>query len=362
MYEQFYGLAERPFDLTPNPRYLLLTPSHREALANLDYGISARAGLIVVTGEAGTGKTTLLRRVMSKGVSGPSRARNVRTVYLANPTLDRSEFVEYLARGFGLPQEALASKARLLAELEQVLVAFRRADTFVALIIDEAQSLPYELMEEVRLLANIESDTDKLLPVVLVGQPELADRLNERALRQLKQRVALRCRIDPLDLHQTAAYIAHRLTLAGGDPASVFSRESVIAIYERSRGIPRLDQRDLRQRLAQRLRARSAADRLGSDRRGRRRFRPHPRVGIDRLVTRSSRWRRRFTARERAETKTTPLTPRPPAMHRRDRCDGANRSGDSREQSHPIRSARHIRPVTPMLNLAKCWISTRGSD
>ena len=95
-------------------------------------------------------------------------------------------------------------------------------------------------MEEVRLLANIESDTDKLLPVVLVGQPELADRLNERALRQLKQRVALRCRINPLDLHQTAAYIAHRLTLAGGDPASVFSRESVIAIYERSRGIPRL--------------------------------------------------------------------------------------------------------------------------
>jgi type II secretory pathway predicted ATPase ExeA len=217
-----------------------LTPSHREALANLDYGISSRAGLIVVTGEAGTGKTTLLRRVMSKGVNGASRARNVRTVYLANPTLDRREFVEYLARGFGLPPEALASKARLLTELEQVLVAFRRADTSVALIIDEAQSLPYELMEEVRLLANIESDTDKLLPVVLVGQPELADRLNERSLRQLKQRVALRCRIHPLDLHQTAAYIAHRLTLAGGDPASVFSRESVIAIYERSRGIPRL--------------------------------------------------------------------------------------------------------------------------
>jgi general secretion pathway protein A len=240
MYEQFYGLAERPFDLTPNPRYLLLTPSHREALANLDYGISSRAGLIVVTGEVGTGKTTLLRRVISKGVNGAGRPRNVRTVYLANPTLDRHEFVEYLARGFGLPQEALSSKARLLTELEQVLVAFRRADTFVALIIDEAQSLPYELMEEVRLLANIESETDKLLPVVLVGQPELADRLNERALRQLKQRVALRCRINPLDLHQTAAYIAHRLTLAGGDPASVFSRESVIAIFERSRGIPRL--------------------------------------------------------------------------------------------------------------------------
>jgi general secretion pathway protein A len=239
VYEQFYGLAERPFDLTPNPRYLLLTPSHREALANLDYGISSRKGLIVLTGEAGTGKTTLLRRVMAKGVSGDGRPRSVRTVYLSNPTLDRGEFVEYLARGFGLSPDAHTSKARLLNELEATLTGLRRADTAVALIIDEAQSLPYELMEEIRLLANIESDTDKLLPVVLVGQPELADRLNDRSLRQLKQRVALRCQLDPLELHQTAAYIAHRLTLAGGDPASVFSREAVIAIHERSHGIPR---------------------------------------------------------------------------------------------------------------------------
>ena len=239
MYEQFYGLTERPFDLTPNPRYLLLTPSHREALANLDYGIGSRKGLIVLTGEAGTGKTTLLRRVMSKGVSGTGRTRTVRTVYLANPTLDRREFVEYLARGFGLPPDAYSSKARLLVELEQTLAGLRRADTSVALIIDEAQSLPYELLEEVRLLANIESDTEKLLPVILVGQPELADRLNESALRQLKQRVALRCRLEPLELPQTAAYVAHRLTLAGGKPATVFSREAVIAVHARSGGIPR---------------------------------------------------------------------------------------------------------------------------
>src|SRR4051794_41056862 len=119
MYEQFYGLSERPFDLTPNPRYLLLTPSHREALANLDYGIASRKGLIVVTGDAGTGKTTLLRRVMGKGISGNGRPRAVHTVYLANPTLERREFVEYLARGFGLSPDAHASKARLLVELEQ---------------------------------------------------------------------------------------------------------------------------------------------------------------------------------------------------------------------------------------------------
>ena len=239
VYEQFYGLAERPFDLTPNPRYLLLTPSHREALANLDYGISSRKGLIVLTGEAGTGKTTLLRRVMAKGVSGTGRARSVRSVYLSNPTLSRSEFVEYLARGFGLSPDAHTSKACLLAELEVTLTGLLRSDTAVALVIDEAQSLPYDLMEEIRLLANIESDTDKLLPVVLVGQPELGERLNELTLRQLKQRVALRCQLDPLELHHTAAYIAHRLTLAGGDPASVFSREAVIAIHERSHGIPR---------------------------------------------------------------------------------------------------------------------------
>jgi type II secretory pathway predicted ATPase ExeA len=239
VYEQFYGLAERPFDLTPNPRYLLLTPSHREALANLDYGISSRKGLIVLTGEAGTGKTTLLRRVMAKGVTGTGRTRSVQTVYLSNPTLSRGEFVEYLARGFGLSPDAHTSKARLLSELEVTLTGLRRADTALALIVDEAQSLPHELMEEIRLLANIESDTDKLLPVVLVGQPELAARLNDRSLRQLKQRVALRCQLDPLELHHTAAYIAHRLTLAGGDPASVFSREAVIAIHERSHGIPR---------------------------------------------------------------------------------------------------------------------------
>ncbi|HEX2309884.1 MAG TPA: AAA family ATPase [Vicinamibacterales bacterium] len=239
MYEQFFGLAERPFDLTPNPRYLLLTPSHREALANLDYGISSRKGLIVVIGEAGTGKTTLLRRVILKGVNGNGRATAVKAVYLANPTLNRREFVEYLSRGFGLSSDAGTSKTRLLFELEEALIALRRANASVALIIDEAQSLPHELMEEVRLLANIESDTEKLLPVVLVGQPELALRLNERPLRQLKQRVSLRCRLDALDLHQTAAYIAHRVTLAGGDPASIFSREAVIAVYERSRGIPR---------------------------------------------------------------------------------------------------------------------------
>jgi general secretion pathway protein A len=239
MYERFYGLKERPFDLTPNPRYLLLTASHREALANLEYGIGARKGLIVVTGEAGTGKTTLLRRVLAAGIAGSSQPSPVRAAYLANPTLDRREFVEYMARALGLSPQTWTSKASFLLELENMLAGLQRDNASVALIIDEAQSLPRELLEEVRLLANIESPTHKLLPVVLVGQPELADRLNEPGLRQLKQRVALRCRLDPLDRNQTAAYIAHRISLAGGEPGAIFSREAVVDIYERSRGIPR---------------------------------------------------------------------------------------------------------------------------
>jgi general secretion pathway protein A len=233
MYERFYGLRERPFDLTPNPRYLLLTDTHREALGNLEYGISARKGITVLIGEAGTGKTTLIRTAFARASSNPGRPTS--WMYLKNPRLNRSEFLEFLAARFDLPSEMAQSKTRLLDELESQLLDGRRA----ALVIDEAQSVPLDLLEEVRLLANIESDTEKLLPVILVGQPELATRLNEPALRQLKQRVALRCSLSPLSLRESAGYIAGRIEIGGGDPAQIFSREAVLRIYERSRGIPR---------------------------------------------------------------------------------------------------------------------------
>ena len=234
MYEDFYGLRERPFDLTPNPRYLLLTETHREALGNLEYGISARKGITVLTGEAGTGKTTLIRTAFARA-DAASGGRTSSWAYLKNPRLQQSEFVEFMASRFGLSADAAKSKTRLLDELEQRLAGGHRG----ALIVDEAQSVPLELLEEIRMLANIESDTDKLLPVVLVGQPELASRLNEPALRQLKQRVALRCTLGPLSLQETGSYIAGRITIAGGNPASLFSREAVMAIYQRSSGIPR---------------------------------------------------------------------------------------------------------------------------
>jgi general secretion pathway protein A len=235
MYEQFFGLTERPFDLTPNPKYLFLTPSHREALSNLDYGISARTGVTVLIGEAGTGKTTLIRATLNS-----REAEKTLAIYLNNPTLTRQEFLEFLAHEFELPPGTAASKTTLLQHLEHALVKLRAADVTPALIIDEAQSLPHELLEEIRLLANIETTTEKLLPIVLAGQPELAERLNHPSLRQLKQRVGLRCQLTPLSLRETGAYITARVSVAGGAASTLFTREAVSLIHERSEGIPRV--------------------------------------------------------------------------------------------------------------------------
>jgi type II secretory pathway predicted ATPase ExeA len=235
VYCDFFNLRERPFDLTPNPRYLLLTATHREALANLEYGMSAGKGLTLLTGEAGTGKTTLVRRALAARAGAEGR----QYVYLNNPTFTRREFYEFLTAQFGLAPELADSKARFLAALEQDLRQRHAGRTTPVLVIDEAQSLPDELLEEIRLLANIETDTDKLLPLVLAGQPELALRLNQSGLRQLKQRVALRCQVVPLTLAETAAYIAGRIRLAGGDAPSLMSRDAVVSVFEHARGIPR---------------------------------------------------------------------------------------------------------------------------
>jgi type II secretory pathway predicted ATPase ExeA len=234
MYEAYFGLRERPFDLTANPRFLFLTTQHREALSTLQYGITAQKGVTVLVGEAGTGKTTLVRAALESLAGTGSRA-----IYLNNPTLTRAEFVEFLAEQFDLSPEGARSKARFLSEITQVLTERQRQGQPTALLVDEAQSLPNELLEEIRLLSNIETPTAKLLPIVLVGQPELATRLNDLHLRQLKQRVALRCTLHPLSLHETAAYIAKRLRIAGGDGAGIFTREAVEAVYEASAGIPR---------------------------------------------------------------------------------------------------------------------------
>ena len=234
MYQRYYGLRELPFELTTNPRYLYLAPKHREALSNLSYGLSSAKPITLLIGEAGTGKTTLLRAALES-----EYCADVRCVYLNNPALTRDEFVHMLANRFGLSGEAAASKAALLNELERVLAERRERGEITAVVVDEAQSLTDELLEEIRLLANIETAEEKLLPLVLAGQPELSARLEASNMRQLKQRVALRCEITPFELSETAAYIAHRIRTAGGVPSKLFSREAVALIHEHSGGIPR---------------------------------------------------------------------------------------------------------------------------
>jgi general secretion pathway protein A len=232
MYEQFYGLAERPFDLSPNPRFLCFTPQHREALAHLEYGLAGRPGVTVLIGEAGTGKTTLVRKALQASTTGSTIA------HLSNPTLTRAEFYEYLAGALGFSAEAGRSKIQFLRELESKL---NDPDApRLALIVDEAQSVPYELLEEIRLLTNAESAIGRSIAVVLVGQPELSRRLDEARLRQLKQRVVLRCELTPLSLKDTAAYIAARVKTAGGVATQLFSRDAVVAIHQHARGIPRV--------------------------------------------------------------------------------------------------------------------------
>lgn len=234
MYEQYYGLRERPFDLSPNPRFLFLSRGHKEALTHLRYGLSGRPGITVVVGEAGTGKTTLVRAALQSVANAQSKV-----VHLSNPTLTRQEFYEYLATEYGFGAGAVESKTTFIRELAAALTRAATSNSVLALVVDEAQSLPHALLEEIRLLTNTEGSTGNTVAIAMVGQPELAGRLNDPSLRQLKQRVALRCELLPLDLNETAAYVAARVRVAGGRPDQLFTRDAILAIHEHSSGIPR---------------------------------------------------------------------------------------------------------------------------
>jgi general secretion pathway protein A len=234
MYERFYGLSELPFELTADTRYLFLTKGQREALSNLQYGILSARSLTLLIGEAGTGKTTLIQAALES-----QRCRHVRCVYLNNPVLRADDFIRLLALKFDLGPESGESKSIFLERLDRLLRERHAAGETTALVIDEAQSLSVELLEEVRLLANIETPSAKLLPLLLAGQPQLGGRLEGPALRQLKQRVTLRCELEPFEAADTAGYIASRIRTAGGDPSRIFSREAVTLIHQCSGGIPR---------------------------------------------------------------------------------------------------------------------------
>jgi len=235
MYKQYFGLSRNPFEISPDPYFYHPTPRHNEALANLHYGVGRRKGFIVITGEVGTGKTLLVRCLLSE-----LRKNNIVFGYVFNPLLPVVEFFQYIMADLGLPYSG-RNKTEMLLDLNRFLIQRHARGLITALVVDEAQALRSELLEEIRLLTNLETSQQKLLQIVLMGQPELEIVLDSPELRQLKQRVSLRCTLQPLDEAQTHAYILSRLQRAGAPAeAVIFSEEALAKIYEYSRGIPRI--------------------------------------------------------------------------------------------------------------------------
>jgi type II secretory pathway predicted ATPase ExeA len=235
MYKQFFGLTRNPFEISPDPFFYHPTPRHNEALANLHYGVGRRKGFIVITGEVGTGKTLLVRCLLTE-----LRKNNVAFGYVFNPLLPVVEFFQYIMADLGLPY-AGRTKTEMLLDLNRYLIQRHARGLITALVVDEAQALRHELLEEIRLLTNLETSQQKLLQIVLMGQPELEMMLDSPELRQLKQRVSLRCQLQPLDETQTRAYVLSRLERAGA-PAEppIFADEALGKLYEYSGGIPRI--------------------------------------------------------------------------------------------------------------------------
>lgn len=235
MYCKFYGLKERPFNVTSDPDFFFLSTRHKEALAHLHYGVSQRTGIIVLTGEIGTGKTTICRFFINQ------LDKNVRTALILNPHFSEIQLLEAIVGDFGI-RAGNKNRLGLIRELNSFLLTESSRGNNVVLIIDEAQNLKPELLEQVRLLSNLETEKEKLLQVVLVGQPELNTRLNLYELRQLRQRIMVRYHILSLERPEIREYIKHRLNVAGltNDSQIEFSDEAIIAIADFSGGTPRL--------------------------------------------------------------------------------------------------------------------------
>ena len=233
MYNNFFKLRVSPFGTSPDPRFLYMMPHTREALACLEYGISARKGFTVLTGEVGTGKTTLLRRAL-----GSFHNRRVSTAFVFNPRLEVLDFLEFVLTDFGIAP-ATRTKSGMLLQLNRWLIERYRMEETCVVVVDEAQNLSWDLLEEIRLLTNLETSSEKLLQIVLSGQPELEEKLRHPSVRQLRQRVALWCRTQALTTQQTQAYIAERLRIAGAGYA-IFTTEAIELVHRYSRGIPRI--------------------------------------------------------------------------------------------------------------------------
>jgi len=234
MYCKFYGLKERPFNVTSDPTFFFLSQKHKEALSHLLYGVSQRKGIIVLTGEIGTGKTTLCRFLLNQ------LSKNVKTAFILNPHFSEIQLLEAIIKDFGIAAKS-KSRLSLILELNRFLLRESEAQNNVVLIIDEAQNLKPSLLEHVRLLSNLETEKDKLLQVVLVGQPELNHRLNLYDLRQLRQRIMVRYHISPLEQDEIKSYIYHRLNIAAANNNRIeFTNDAIELISNFSCGTPRL--------------------------------------------------------------------------------------------------------------------------
>src|SRR6204780_3125533 len=234
MYKEFFGLRANPFNVNPDPRYLFLTRHTEEALACLTYGIQSRKGFVLLTGEVGTGKTTLINKLMEW-----LRLQQVATAFIFNSRMDVPQLLDFMMADFGIPCDS-KSKSELLQRLYNWLLDRYRAGETAVLVIDEAQNLSDEVLEEIRMLTNLETFTEKLLQIVLVGQPELEQKLRQPQLRQLRQRLTLRAKTHALTLEETKAYVQQRLRIAGSNGQQIFEPEAVTAIHRYANGIPRV--------------------------------------------------------------------------------------------------------------------------
>ena len=234
MYKEFFGLRANPFNVNPDPRYLFLTRHTEEALACLTYGIQSRKGFVLLTGEVGTGKTTLINKLLEW-----LRLQQVATAFVFNSRMNVPQFLDYMMADFGIACES-RSKSQILQRLYNWLLDRYRAGETAVLIVDEAQNLTDEVLEEIRMLTNLETFTEKLLQIVLVGQPELETKLKQPQLRQLRQRLTLRAKTHPLTIEETKAYVQQRLRIAGSDGRQIFDPEALISIHKYASGIPRV--------------------------------------------------------------------------------------------------------------------------
>ena len=234
MYKEFYGLRANPFNVNPDPRYLFLTRHTEEALACLTYGIQSRKGFVLLTGEVGTGKTTLINKLLEW-----LRLQQVATAFVFNSRLNVPQFLDYMMADFGIPCDSKAKSQILLRLYNWLLDRYRAGETAV-LIVDEAQNLTDEVLEEIRMLTNLETFTEKLLQIVLVGQPELEHKLRQPQLRQLRQRLTLRAKTHPLTLEETKAYVQQRLRIAGSNGQQIFDPAAIENVFRYAGGIPRV--------------------------------------------------------------------------------------------------------------------------